>query len=300
MKFCALAFLVCVAATGRAQVSVDVTQEQDQFLQGESMLAIVRITNLSGQTLHLGSDPDWLTFSIASPEGLVVTKTDNPLVVGEFDLESSKVAIKRVDLSPYFVFSHSGRFGVVATVRIKGWGVEVASPSRYFNVIDGAKLWEQSVGVPQPEGASNSIPEIRRYTLQQANYLRGELRLYLRVTDGYGKTVRVCPIGQMVSFGRPQAPQIDRLSNLHVLYQNGPVSFSYTEFNPNGELVARQTYDYTTSHPHLREDAEGSITVTGGTRRVTDHDIPPPKEIAAEPEPAPRAAPTNSPSLTGR
>lgn len=302
MKFCglALALLVGLAATARAQVSVEVTQEQDQYLQGESMQATVRITNLSGQTLHLGADADWLSFSIASPEGLVVTKLDNPPVVGEFDLESSKVAIKRVDLGPYFVFSHAGRFGVVATVRIKGWGVEIASQSRFFNIIDGAKLWEQSVGVPQPEGSSNSIPDIRRYTLQQANYLRGQLRLYLRVTDGYGKIVRVCPIGQMVSFGRPQAPQIDRLSNLHVLYQNGPVSFSYTEFNPNGELVARQTYDYTTSHPHLKEDVEGNITVNGGTRRVTDHDIPPPKETTAEPEPAPSATPTNSPSLTGR
>jgi hypothetical protein len=301
MKICglALALVVCGAAAARGQVSVEVTQGQDQYLQGESMVVAVRITNLSGQTLHLGADPDWLTFSIASPEGLVVTKLDNPPVVGEFDLESSKVAVKRVDLGPYFVFGHAGRFGVAAIVRIKGWGVEIASPTRSFNIIEGAKLWEQSVGVPQPAGASNSVPEIRRYTLQQANYLRGELRLYLRVTDSYGKTLRVRPIGQMVSFGRPQAPQIDRLSNLHVLYQNGPVSFSYTEFDPNGELLARQTYDYTTNRPHLKEDVEGNITVTGGTRRVTDHDVPPPKETTAEPEPGPGAASTNSPSLTG-
>ena len=301
MKFCglALALVVWGTATARGQVSVEVRQEQEQYLQGESMQVIVRITNLSGQTLHLGAEPDWLTFSVASPEGLVATKIDNPPVVGEFDLESSKVAIKRVDLGPCFQFNHAGRFGVVATVRIKEWGVEVASPAKFFNIIDGAKLWEQSVGVPQPAGTSNSIPELRRYTLQQANYLRGQLGLYLRVTDGYGKTVRVCPIGQMVSFGRPDAPQIDRLSDLHLLYQNGPVSFSYTEFNPNGELVLRQTYDYTTNRPHLKEDFMGNIIVAGGTRRVTDHDFPPPKETTSEPVPGSGTAPTNSPSLTG-
>ncbi len=301
MKFYGLVLaLFCGFTAGtQAQVTVEVSQEQDQFLQGESMPITVRIMNLSGQTLHLGDDPSWLTFSIASPEGLVVTKKDNAPVLGEFDLESSKVAIKHLDLAPYFSFSHGGRFGIVATVRIKGWGEEVSSRPRFFDIIEGARLWEQTVGVPKASGATNPVPEVRRYTLQQANYLRGQIRLYLRVTDVYGNVIRVCPIGQMVSFGRPEAPQVDRLSNLHVLYQNGPVSFSYTEFDPSGELLVRRTYDYINTRPRLKQDMDGDVLVTGGQRRVTTHDVPPPTEEELNP-PAPPAPQTNPPAQSGR
>src|SRR6266404_7912813 len=85
-----------------AQVTVEVTQQQEQFLPGESLPTAVRITNRSGQTLRLGGEEDWLTFSIESREGTVVSKTGDAPVVGEFTLESSKVATKRVDLTPYF------------------------------------------------------------------------------------------------------------------------------------------------------------------------------------------------------
>lgn len=296
MKYCGFAsvLLLALAATAQAQVSVEVTQEQDQFLQGEPMPATVRITNLSGQTLHLGADPDWLSFSIASPEGLVVTKNGDPPAVGEFDLESSKVAIKHVDLGPYFQFGHAGHFGIVATVRIKGWGEQISSRPRFFDIIDGAKLWEQTVGVPLPDGATNSPPVARRYMLQQANYLRGQLRLYLKVTDLYGKVVRVFGIGPMVSFGRPEAPQVDRFSNLHVLYQNGATTFSYTVFDPDGDLLIRRTYDYGNSRPRLRADIEGNIAVSGGQRRVTPRDVPPPKE--GEGESTDTATETNAPA----
>lgn len=296
MKSCGLGLLLAlgIATSASAQVSAELSQDQDQFLQGESMPVTVRIINLSGQTLHLGAQPDWLTFSVASPEGVVVNKIDNPPVLGEFDLESSKAAIKRVDLGPYFVFSHPGRFGVSATVRIQGWGAEIASRPRLFDVIDGTKLWEQTVGVPRPAGATNSIPDVRHYALQEANYLRGQLRLYLRVTDAYGKALRVFAIGPMISFGQPDPPQVDHLSNLHVLYQNGPVSFGYTEFNPNGELLLRRTYDYVNTRPRLRPDIEGNISVTGGVRRVTARDFPPQADALAV-EPPPLLAPTNAP-----
>src|ERR1035441_10179230 len=38
-----------------AQVTVEITQDQDQFLPAESVPTAVRITNRSGQSLHLGT-----------------------------------------------------------------------------------------------------------------------------------------------------------------------------------------------------------------------------------------------------
>lgn len=258
-----------VSASG--QVSIEVTQDQQQFLPGESVNVKVRIKNLSGRELHLGEQEDWLTFAVESREGIVIPKLGEAPVLGDFVLGSSKVATKRVDLGPYFSLTRAGTYEIVATMRIREWNREITSPPKSFDIIQGVKIWEQEVGVPQPGG--NAEPEIRRYVLQQANYVRGQIRLYLRVTDAYSRPVRVEVLGPLVSFGRPEA-QVDRASNLHVLFQDGASSFTYVLSNLQGELVKRQSYDYADSRPRLRPDDEGNIVVAGGTRRLTEKDVP--------------------------
>jgi hypothetical protein len=212
--------------------------------------------------------------------------------VDEFVLESSKVATKYVDLAPYFALDHSGRYAVTATVRIKDWNQEITSPPRKFDIIEGAKLWEQEIGVPDSAAPTNATPEVRKFILQQANYLKAQLRLYVRLTDASGaKTFRVFPIGPMVSFGRPE-PQVDKFSNLHLLYQDGAHTFRYTVVSPEGEIIARRIYDYVDKRPRLQPDQDGKIFVAGGVRRITPNDVPlstpdTPAEEAPKPLPSP-------------
>jgi hypothetical protein len=272
-----LALLFTSALPSLGQVSVEVALEQEQFLVGEAIPAAVRITNRSGQTLRFGSDAEWLTFLVESRDGFIVVKNEEVPVLGEFTLESSKMATRRVDLAPYFALTHPGRYNVTATVRVKEWDARVASPPKGFDTINGAKLWSQEFGVPVTDGQTNRIPEVRKYTLQQANYLRNQLRLYVRLTDAAeSKVLKVFPIGPMVSFGQPEA-QLDRVSNLHVLHQVGPRTFSYAAINPDGELLLLQTYDYGNSRPRLQVNEEGKFSVAGGVRRVTRNDVPAPK-----------------------
>jgi hypothetical protein len=255
------------------QVSVEVTLPQQQFLPGEAIPAAVRITNRSGQTLHLGEDDAWLTFSIDSRDNFVVEKLGDPPVQGAFELASAEIATKRVDLNPYFTIGQPGRYQIIANVHIKDWNRDVASTPKTFDLVMGARLWEQDFGLP----ATNAAPEVRKYILQQVNYLKGQLRLYLRVTDAAGgKIFRVVAVGNLLSFSRPE-PQIDGASNLHLLYQSGPNAYTYCVFNPDGELTLRQTYDIVdVSRPRLRTGTEGKIAVGGGLRRVTPSDIPAP------------------------
>lgn len=282
MKKCGitLALWLLALVPGWGQVTVDLALEQDQFLPEEALPLKVRVTNRSGQSLRLGAEPDWLTFTIEAKDGPreIVAKTGEVPVQGEFLLESSKAAVKFVDLSPYFLLERPGRYEVVATVRIKGWDRDITSPPTPFNLIRGAKLWEQDIGVPPAPGATNTLPEVRKYVLQQANYLKGQIRLYLRITDRSGlKNFRVVPIGQMISFSRPE-PQVDKASHLHLLYQSGPHTFSYLSYAPDGELLVRQTYDFMGGpRPRLRADDDGVIAVMGGTRRPMPTDLPPAK-----------------------
>ena len=283
-----------------AQVTVELTQEQDQFLPAESLPLTVRITNRSGQDLRLGHGEDWLTFSVESREGEVVPRLGEVPVADEFVLESSRVATLHVDLAPYFALNRQGRYSVTAIMRIKDWNQSVRSQPRSFDIIEGARLWEQAIGVPNSSPGTNDTPEIRKFILQQANYVKSQLRLYVRLTDGSGaRTFRVFPIGPMVSFGRPE-PQVDKFSNLHLLYQVGPHSFNYTVINPDGEIIARRTYDYVDKRPRLQPDTEGKILVTGGVRRPTPQDVPASKSdnpAAVESKPAPSPGEMMPPEL---
>jgi hypothetical protein len=269
-----------------AQVTVDVVLEQEQFLPSESLPVSVRITNRSGQPLHLGADANWLTFSVESVGGPVVVKKADVPVQGEFDVGSSQVATKRVDLAPYFALTRQGGYRVTATVRIKDWNAEIPSPPQSFNVIDGAKLWSQTFGLPVPVGVTNRVPEVRKYTLEEANYLRSQLRMYVQVSDESERRVfKIRAIGPMVSFSQPEA-QLDRFSNLHVIYASGARVFTYSVVSPDGDIVRQEFYDYFDTHPRLHTDDDGNITVLGGARRVKPNDMPavkPPNEVPAAP-----------------
>ena len=271
-------------AGAMAQVSVEVVLDQEQFLPSESIPVSVHIINRSGQTLHLGADANWLNFSVESADGFVVIKNSDVPVIGEFDLDSSQMAIKRVDLAPYFAMSKLGRYNIVATVRIRQWNAEVPSPPKMFDVINGPKIWSQDFGLPMPPGATNGPPEVRRYTLIQANYLRSQLRLYVQVTDASDTRVfKVSAIGPLVSFSQPET-KLDRLSNLHVLYQSGARKFSYAVVNPDGLIIRSDVYDYFDTHPRLGVKDNGDVAVIGGVREFKPTDVPqvlPPNEVVS-------------------
>ncbi len=281
----ALALTLLAAAPARAQVSVEVTLDQEQFLPGEALPVAVKIRNRSGQTLRLGTEPDWLTFSVESRDGFVVRKQGEPPVLGEFVLGSSQVATKRVDLAPYFVLNRSGRYAIIATVRIREWNSEVASAPCTFDIVSGARLWSQEFGVPLPPGVSNQPPEVRRYTLLQANDPRKQLRLFLRLSDGSDtRLIKVLPIGPLVGFSQPET-QLDAHSRLHLLYQDGPRSFSYLCISPQGEILERRAYEYLGSRPRLRVSEDGAVSVVGGVRRERLDDLPTPSPKEASPGP---------------
>ena len=273
-----------------AQVTVELALDQDQFLPSETLPLAVKITNRSGQQLHLGEDPAWLTFNVESTDGFVIIKNGEVPVVGPFDLESSQMAIKRVDLQPYFQMTRQGHYRVTATLRIRDWSAQVVSAPKMFDIINGAKLWAQDFGVPN---GTNRPPEARKYTLEQANYLAEQLRLYVQVSDPAEAVVyKVTALGPMVSFSHTEA-QVDRFSRLKVLWQTGAQTFSYSVVNPDGSVAEQQTYDNFTSRPRLALNGDGDVVVLGGTRRLKPSEYPAvksPNELPPMPQPTPPPA----------
>lgn len=99
-KLCwSLALMVATLSPALAQMNVEVRLEQDQYLSGEQVVAAVRITNRSGQTIRLGTDEDWLSIAVEGMDGKQLPRFADPPVVGEFELETSKIGTKRVNLT---------------------------------------------------------------------------------------------------------------------------------------------------------------------------------------------------------
>jgi hypothetical protein len=265
-----LALISLAGSRLMAQVTLELAMDQEQFLPGEPISVAVKITNQSGQQIHLGTDPAWLTFSVESADGLVVNQLSDVPVDGAFDLESSQMGTKRVDIAPCFVLIRPGRYTVTATLRIKEWNFKLDSSKKMFDVITGAKLWSQDFGVPTAGG----MPEMRRYTLEQASYLHSQMRLYMQLSDASEMRVfKTAQLGPIVSFGVPEA-QVDRQSQLHVLWQSGAQMFDYYVVNPDGKTVNHQIYDDFGIRPKLVVNSSGDVQVVGGVRRPKPGELP--------------------------
>lgn len=264
-----------------AQVTAELLLDQQQFLPGEDLPVTVHVTNRSGQLLHLG-DSGWLTFFIQSDDGSMVVKKANPPVKGLFDLDNGEMAIKHVNLAPYFNLDRIGTYHVTVTLHISAWNTDISSSPQSFDVIEGAGLWSQSFGVSDPE-TPDQPPRVRKYALVEANYLKAQLRLYVQVSDETdGSVLSVKALGPMISFSQPEA-QLDHLSKLHVLWQSGATAFTYCVISEDGKVVQQEIYDYEKTRPRLSEDSDGNIFVQGGVRRVEPASIPavkPPDQLA--------------------
>src|SRR5258705_3337145 len=138
---------------------------------------------------------------------------------------------------PHSDLKERANYTLNAKVRIPQFKKKITAPPKAFDIVSGAKLWEREVGVP-----ATQPPVVRKFALQQATFLK-QLRLYVRLTDETESQVfRVLPLGVLLSFSTPE-PLVDRSSNLHVLFQNGPRSFLYSVVTPDGDQIIRQTYD---------------------------------------------------------
>jgi hypothetical protein len=264
-------------------VTAELQLDQHQYLPDEDLQLRVRIVNRSGQPVVLGSDDQWISFEIMGEHEYVVPKLGEMPVKGPMTLLSGQAVTREFNPTPYFGFRRPGPYTLGAIIKIAQWKQEIACKPVAFTVSDGLplpNLGDLSFGVPPPPGVTNVAPEVRHYGLLKVSYV-DQMKLYFRLTDQDGRTLRIFPLARMVSFGDPEA-QLDRGNNLHVLLQTGARTFTYCVVDPNGSLLARQFHEYTVTRPSLHVSDSGQIFVAGGRRFLTLNDLPAPQSGTAK------------------
>src|ERR1700722_751152 len=264
-------------------VTAELQLDQNQFLPDEDVPLKVQISNRSGQTVVLGADKLWITFSVIGEHDYLVPKLGEMPVQGPFTLLSGQSVTAYFNPPPYYSFRKPSRYSLGATIKIPQWKQEIACRPVSFMVSEGLPLpflGDLTFGLPPPPGVTNAPPEVRHYSLLKASDLE-ELRLYFRLTDKDGRTLRVFPLARMISFSAPVA-KMDRGNNLHVLLQTGARTFTYAVIDPNGNLLARQFHEYGIARPSLQLRDDGEVVVEGGRRVLTWYDIPAPATAAAK------------------
>ncbi len=283
-----LILLATLAATvARAQVEVRLESKQEAYLRGEAIEMAVRISNFTGRPLTFGGLTNWIRFIVDSADGNVVERLREAPESGEFELGSSLRGTLRYDIQPLFLIDTPGRYRAQVIVRVPGQE-EAISPVTEFEVIQGTRLWDREFGIPTDAGGAP--PERRKYILHQANYLRS-VQLYVRVTDAEEThTIKVLPIGTVVSFNRPQY-SVDAQSRLHLLHQFGADLYRYHLIEPDGEIARRETIQINDRRPELKVNRDGEIAVIGGERRRTPGDLPPSSQNTDDTTPVPATEP---------
>ncbi len=282
-------------------VSAELSVPDNQVLADEKMLVKMTIQNRSGQDLKLGTGSDWLTFTVLGEKNSLVPPigTNHVYIEGETNVPAGLSASREFNLTPYFDFRQPGHYTVKAAIKIAQWGQEIAAQPATFTVISGVRLMnlpgtDVPVGVQLLPSQSNQPPEARRYYLEKKETMSG-MSLYVRLTDvSGGRTLRLVSLGPYFSFSEPDV-KLDRFNNLHVLHQTDAKAFTYCVIDTLGQILERQTYQYTNERPALRADAEGGVRVAGGARVVSANDLPPPQKAEPPVTPAPASFPGSRP-----
>ncbi len=282
-----LFFFVAVAA-GRAQVRVDLSLPRSLFIRYEPLLAVVTITNQSGQELELADEGNykWFSFKVQTTDGRLVPPYNPDYQLSPIQLGPGQRAKRLVNLTPLYPITEFGAYRITASIYSRQLNQYFSSnPPLNIEVTEGRELWEETVGVP----GGGPVRTITLLTHRLPNFTQ----LYLRIVDADGRVYCTHPLGRFVSFGVPDI-KLDSENNVHVLQNTSPKQFLYSLISVSGEVLERKVYQAIKEKPRLARDTAGGMQVVGGV--FVDPDAAPadvgtkPPGVGDRPVPVPQSA----------
>ncbi|MBL6763975.1 MAG: hypothetical protein ISQ14_03395 [Verrucomicrobiae bacterium] len=264
--------LAGISLRAAESVQVEIAFSERKYVPGENVKAKIVIVNFSARPIHTGEDPRWLTLIVKSESGAEIIER-KPFTLREpFTVPQGKQVSIPVDLGEFYAFHQTGVYSIQPVVR---WGLGERDyqpgPPKKFDVVQPAAIREQPFGV---EVGPRRERRTRVYTVQRLT--RPPTHVFTRVSDEEsGVILGLVSMGEIVSFAPTVDMQLNRVNYIHVLHQCGAREFRHHVISPEGELIARETYQAEPGRrPFLNENEENRIHVSGGTSKPRPDDIP--------------------------
>jgi len=255
-RLCGVALVSVISAHG--QVSVSMRLNKTQYVAGEALVAVVTITNNSGQdqVFQTTDRTPWLDFVIKDSKGEPAVPRGR-VAFGAVKIPSGQTMAREVVLNSLFHIVEIGSYSVFGVVRTPGQTTEGFSTNRVlFNLTGGRPYWTQKVGM---KGNSSKIREYRvlNYSGEQTT------QLYVQVMDvNNGTQVQTFSLGDVLMFRKPQIT-VDKNQVLHVFFLSTPTLWTHARVDTNGKLLTREFHLRGPSgDPQLLTFATGEIGIS--------------------------------------
>lgn len=232
-RLCGIALVSVISAHG--QVSATLKLSKTQYVAGEAVVAVVTITNNSGQDqlFQTTSRSPWLDFVIKDSKG-EPTVPRGRSAFGSIKIPAGQTMAREVVLTSIFQLSDPGSYSVYGVIRTQGQTAEGYSTNRIlFNLTGGRPFWSQKVGTP---GNASKVREYRvlNYSGQQTT------QLYVQVMDSLnGTSIQTFSLGDVLLFRAPQIT-VDKNQVLHVFFLSTPTMWTHARIDTTGKLLTRE------------------------------------------------------------
>jgi hypothetical protein len=254
-------FLICVlflTGAAHAQLSTSLRLSKQQYLAGESVMAVVTVTNHAGQTLTFASDgrTQWLDFIMKDRRGEAVSPKGNALF-GKMSIRAGETLAREVDLAQHFQLSEPGNYSVAAVVHMPGRDGDGASTNRVlFAQSPGVPYWTQKVGIPGKPGQTREYQVISFSGDEKS-------QIYVKVSESRtGRNISTFLLGEFLMLRKPVVA-VDREQRMHVLFLATPTTWVHCVINIDGKLVGRKFHQRgQLGDPQLLTFGDGTVKVT--------------------------------------
>jgi len=258
LRLLTLAFIAtALSHVADAQIASTLRLSKKQYLAGESVLAVITITNHAGQPLTFASDgrTQWLDIMIKDRKGDVVSPKRSS-TFGKMTVKAGETMAREIDLGQHFQLSEPGNFSVVAVIHVPGVGDGSTTNRVLFDQSPGSPYWKQKVGIPGRSGMTREFKLINFNSDEKA-------QIYAQVIDNNsGQNVRTFLLGDALMLRRPLAT-VDSQQRMHAMFLATPTMWVHCVVDTDGKLVSRQVHQRgAQGDPQLLTFQDGSVRVS--------------------------------------
>ncbi|MCF7792087.1 MAG: hypothetical protein K9M56_08835 [Victivallales bacterium] len=261
-------FFICFLCI--PQVAIKLELNKKRFILYENIFATVLVRNLSSHPLVFGKHKQMtgmLFFNIKDSENNRIKPRESAQIdfMEGVILEPGRTTELTLSLSQLYALNKSGKYEVNALIKHSQLSELYISNTVKFNILQGRRIWEASVGVPavmlQNEKKKDKIKK-RKYELK--TYFDGEDKVICLIVSDDKYIYGVARIGVDLGNEKPEC-LIDNYSRIHILIQSDNRNYNYYVYDINCNLDERAEFTAEKSTPNLTIDEEsGKVEVSGG------------------------------------